>query len=309
VDSYASLRDELGALVSTERRNASPQVSAYWRQHLANFDASDPLGRRRAGRTTFPGLASYSRVRVPRGVFTVANLAIAPRGHRGVFRSLEYGAVRAVTRRQGRHLDFDAMKHAHVLYLLRRMVGPSDATVCVIGDGFANFVAPALALPAQYRCTVSVNLAEVLLADVVLLEEAGVPAAWIRLVTDSASLRSAVNDPSVRLVLLPAASAEALRAIRIDGFVNVSSMQEMTHDTIAQYFETIRASGAWFYCCNKVSKRLPDGTIVRFDEFPWGSPRYLLGPEPCPWYARAVSGRPPFVTRFSPTMHALVAYA
>ena len=305
---YATLRTRLAALVAGRDRGAATEVSAYWRQHLAQFDADDPLRRRRSGATSFPGLASYSRAPVPRAVFTLANVILAPRGHRRIFRSAAYRAVRSVTARQRRHLDFDAIKHAHILDMLERQVAPRAATVCVIGDGLANFVAPALELTESYARVISINLPEVLLTDSHLLEEAGVGASCIRLVTDAEQIASAVDDPDVRLILVSASAAEIVRGVRVDGFVNISSMQEMTHSVIGEYFTTIRASGGWFYCCNKVSKRLPDGTIVRFDEFPWGSPRWIVGPEQCPWYRRAFSARPPFVTRFSPTTHALLTW-
>ncbi|MFM9085163.1 MAG: hypothetical protein ACKORC_01650, partial [Acidimicrobiia bacterium] len=100
---------------------------------------------------------------MPRSLFTLANVTLAPRGHRGVFRSRAYQAVRDVTRRQRRHLDFDAMKHAYVLDLLERRLAPRRATVCVIGDGLANFVAPALELSDSFARVVSVNLPEILL--------------------------------------------------------------------------------------------------------------------------------------------------
>ena len=201
------------------------------------------------------------------------------------------------------------MKHAYVLDLLERRLAPRRATVCVIGDGLANFVAPALELSETFTRVVSVNLPEILLADLQLLEDGGLDVESIRLVTDEKEILSVAADSRARLVLVPARAAEIVREIPVDGFVNISSMQEMTSEVIAEYFTTIRASGGWFYCCNKVSKRLPDGTIIRFGEFPWGSPHWIVGPEQCPWYRRAPSSRPPFVSRFSPTTHALVSYA
>jgi len=306
---FDELRPQLRALIASAPAASSPVASSYWRQHLEQFDADDPLRRRSAGRTAFPGLASYSSVRVPDVAFRVVNFLLAPRGRRRIFRSDAYRAVRAVTRRQRRHLDFDAVKHAYVLDTIEHLVSPRASTVCVIGDGLANFVAPALRLSDSYARVISVNLPEVLLADTHLLEEAGIDGRDVRVVRDGAALGAACASPGVRLVLVPAALASALSAVHIDGFVNVSSMQEMHPSVIDDYFSTIRASGGWFYCCNKVSKRLPDGVVTRFADYPWGDARWLLGPEQCPWYLRAPSLRPPFVTHFSPTTHGLASYA
>ncbi|MFM8388192.1 MAG: hypothetical protein ACKOA5_02985, partial [Actinomycetota bacterium] len=82
------------------------------------------------------------------------------------------------------------MKHAYVLDLLERRLAPRRATVCVIGDGLANFVAPALELSDSFARVVSVNLPEILLTDLQLLEETGMDAESIRLVTDEKEILS-----------------------------------------------------------------------------------------------------------------------
>ena len=70
------------------------------------------------------------------------------------------------------------------------------------------------------------------------------------------------------------------------------------------------AQGLAFYCCNREEKRLPDGTITRFADYPWrGSDRVLVD-ERCPWHQRHYRFRPPFYRPFDgPTRHRLALLA
>jgi putative sugar O-methyltransferase len=52
-------------------------------------------------------------------------------------------------------------------------------------------------------------------------------------------------------------------------FISIASMQEMDYEAIATYFDAIRSqsSSAWFYCCNRISKSLPDETMINFANY------------------------------------------
>ena len=96
--------------------------------------------------------------------------------------------------------------------------------------------------------------------------------------------------------------------ISSDVFINIASMQEMNPRQIEDYFDLIKiqSTGTLFYCCNRVSKTLPDGTIINFEEYPWGSFEILVD-EMCPWHQKYPSSRYPFVRNFDgPTKHRLV---
>ena len=58
----------------------------------------------------------------------------------------------------------------------------------------------------------------------------------------------------------------------VDLFLNIASMQEMDSIIIQKYFELInqqRTSKTYFYCCNRVSKMLPDGSFSNFEDYNW----------------------------------------
>ncbi len=105
--------------------------------------------------------------------------------------------------------------------------------------------------------------------------------------------------------------AETIDAQKVEAdlFINVASMQEMDHQSIQKYFALIRcqAQDTYFYCCNRISKTLPDGTTVKFDEYGWQPSDSVLFDELCPWHQHFPVSRPPFLRPFDgPIKHRLV---
>jgi hypothetical protein len=84
---------------------------------------------------------------------------------------------------------------------------------------------------------------------------------------------------------------------------------EMDAPVTKMYSDTLRqcprASTA-FYCCNRVEKRLPDGTITRFLEYPWHPDDEILLDQLSPWDRFGYRGRPPFYYKNNPVHHRLV---
>lgn len=66
--------------------------------------------------------------------------------------------------------------------------------------------------------------------------------------------------------------------------INVASMQEMSPDSVRDYFTFIRShlsAEGLFYCCNREEKVLPSSEILRFNDYPWeGTDSHLLDEEP-----------------------------
>ena len=78
-------------------------------------------------------------------------------------------------------------------------------------------------------------------------------------------------------------------------------MQEMNIETVNQYFSFIRAQSRrkkYFYCCNRLSKTLPAGNIIKFDDYDWKDSDKILFDELCEWYQIYLKNRPPFRGRF-----------
>ena len=79
--------------------------------------------------------------------------------------------------------------------------------------------------------------------------------------------------------------------------VNIVSMQEMDPPVIAEYFRLLRGNKAArmaFYCCNKLYKRLGDGTELKFDDYPWRDGDQVLHDSVCSWSQWYYDMKPPF---------------
>jgi hypothetical protein len=86
-------------------------------------------------------------------------------------------------------------------------------------------------------------------------------------------------------------------------------MQEMNYEAITSYFNVIRNQNTttWFYCCNRVSKTLPDGSVINFSEYGWNTSDQVIVDELCPWHQRFPINRPPFSSKFDgPIKHRLI---
>ena len=304
-----SLREKIKYEI-VKSNNAENQISSsYWIKHLEGYNSEDPLNRVKDGKTNFPGLASYSKVPIPRILFEFLVRIVKPRSLKLDRRSPALKAAREMVKAQKRHFDFDVMKHVFVFEIFRKLINPKSLNVCIIGDGLGNFVVTALQLQTEFNKIVSINLPEVLLADLSMIEDFGFSESQVRVVGNSAELQSAMCDPEIRLLLVSAQYLELLNDVRIDIFVNIASMQEMNLGVIDKYFSIVKSAKAYFYCLNRAEKKLPDGTVTRFEDYPWGeNASYLLRPEACPFYEYALKFSPPFRTKFPLMMHALVKY-
>lgn len=214
----------------------------------------------------------------------------------------------AMAARQQRAYDLDVMRQALTLAFLKAQPGiVTDGVTCVIGDGFAALSLLLLSQPGAR--VVLVNLTKTLLVDFLFAHKV-IAANSTALAEDEDGLRTALADPSIRLIGLRAANHALLQDAPADLAVNIASMQEMDPPVSAAYFDDLRAIAAKrplaFYCCNREEKRLPDGTVSRFADYPWRAADRVLVDELCPWHQHYYALRPPFYRPYDgPTRHRL----
>jgi hypothetical protein len=223
-----------------------------------------------------------------------------------IFESREYVAMAAWCHAQGRLLNLDSLRHVFTQRFLGQRLGQLQS-VCVIGDGRANYVGPELFRRGS-RQVISVNLPEILIADHAVLLKSGVVSEDDIIVARS---RPELHDglrSGAALILVPANRANILEAAGIDLFVNIASFQEMTMATVRQYFKLIRSNSAWIYCCNRERKELYGGEVTEFDAYPWGGADVKIF-EVCPWHRLYYTWRPPFFRTYDGRFkHALAKF-
>ena len=222
-------------------------------------------------------------------------------------------AAFTVARRQGRIYNLDVLRQTLTLsYLLSRIpraLAPGEIVV-VIGDGYGTFSSIVLETCRGVR-VVCVNLVKTLLVDMLFIARA-VPGVRQALVTDAASMKSALADRTAQVVAIRADDSSLVRLAPASLAVNIASMQEMNPWTIAHYFDVLRSGPrrVAFYCCNREEKVLPDGTVVRFADYPWRAEDDVLEDELCPWHQNYYSAWPPFVhPSDGPSRHRLTRLA
>jgi hypothetical protein len=269
-------------------------ASSYWRTEIQTFTI-DAAG-------VFGGISVLGSLTPRRGPLYAALhwLLQAPYRRIGARFAAFPEALRAgclVAERQGRQLTEDMLRQVLIAALARDLVPEigKDEAVAVIGDGFGVLAALHRLLRPAHK-VIAVNLTKSLLLDLVQIGKA-VPGDGFALAEDEAGLAAALAAPGVRIVGIRADDARLLARAPVGLAFNVESMQEMDPPVIAAYFAHLRtcpATRTFFYCCNRAEKRLYDGTVVRFDEYPWRAGDRRLLDEACPWNRFSYSTRPPF---------------
>ena len=177
--------------------------------------------------------------------------------------------------RKMRGYDLDVLRQVLTLSFLNKYAPnalQSQATVCVIGDGFASMTALLLASSSAGR-VVLINLTKTMLVDLWYLK------LWmgektfesnVVLVSDKAELvRVLVKEipEGGQVIAIQAKDHELLRLCPVDIALNIASMQEMDPPVISAYFDDLRAIASnqqlIFYCCNREEKILPHGKITK----------------------------------------------
>ena len=181
----------------------------------------------------------------------------------------------------------------------------SIKTVCVVGDGY-SFCSNLLKRIDPDLKVILVNLGRSLFFDVLFCEKC-VPEEKTVLIQDRTMADELIESHS--LIFVEAEKYHHLKGFPIDLFINITSMQEMNPGIVSNYFQYMRESSSdtvYLYCCNRLEKTLPDGTRVRFMDYPWNDCQILLD-ELCPWHQKyPESGIPVWREFDGPIQHRFV---
>lgn len=193
--------------------------------------------------------------------------------------------------------------------------GLRPTTFALIGDGFGFFGALVRRSVPESRLY-CVDLPKQLVVQAQTHQRADASV--------SASVLSAGKHADAQVTFVLPADIEEVGS-PIDCAVNIASMQEMTPASIARYFSFLRRrshEGSRFYCVNRASKALPDGSVIGFADYPWSAADRVYLDGPCSYYThylsrwtgphgpRVLGIRVPFVNWFDgPHVHRLAQLA
>lgn len=310
--------DEALEFLSSNLEDTDVGASSHWQKYHSEFKF---LGDR------FEGLIGFGGVAKPyKGLRKWVHLALQKKFRKQGRKYADYLDIerhaKLISSTQNRAYNLDVLRQAITLSFLKSHVRPfltSESTSCVIGDGFAS-MSSLLLSTGSARQVILINLTKTLMVDLWYLR------LWmggqkfnaeVCLLSQSDGVfKDAVEmaKPKVegiRVIAIQASDHQLLRNFNLDMVINIVSMQEMNPSTIAAYFEDIRIASSRqelaFYCCNRESKFLPDGTETRFSSYPWDDSDRVIVDELCPWHQQYYSLRPPFYWPYDgPVQHRLV---
>jgi hypothetical protein len=206
-----------------------------------------------------------------------------------------------VANKQKRRFSYDLSRMALTLDLLsKKILDLKNKTFCVIGDGYGSLGCLIKKIYPNSKI-IYVNLGRTLFFDFYYSKKCFPELKHSLIRSNQYNLSTDFNY----------IEAEYFKKIFFtsDIFINIASMQEMNYEEISSYFNAIRNQGidSWFYCCNRVSKTLPDGSVINFSEYGWDDNDEIIIDELCPWQQSFPINWPPFSKKFDgPIKHRLI---
>ncbi len=243
---------------------SDPMYSSYWRDTLAERDAKGDARW---------GVEGHERRSMIKGlIYGIAfrrywHIAATPAEYPHIERLRQ--VFSRLHRIRNSAMDLCTIRQIRSVALLAAHAPPEVKAALVIGDGH-GIATSALMSTFPDATVYAVNLPENLAHD-----------------TATADLHARTAEgPVARFVPVDASRFTDI-AEPVQVAMNVSSMQEMSLPVIHAYVNFLRARGGpLFYCCNRVEKTHPDGTVIRFEDYGWADRDQVILDRSSPWTDR-----------------------
>ena len=208
-----------------------------------------------------------------------------------------------VVKKSSRFFDYDCSRNILTVNLLMQKIPDIEAkNFCIIGDGFGSLGCLLKKIFPKSKI-IYINLGRTLLFDLYYSKK-------VFPNMDHCLIRSN-NDTYSKDFNYVEAEIHKKIDIKSDIFINMHSMQEMRYEDINSYFMMMRKQKkeTWFYCCNRISKKLPDGDIINFSQYPWSADDKVIIDGLCPWAQGFPRNIPPFFQKMDgPIHHRLIKF-
>ena len=278
-----------------------PQSSSHWQYYHKFLEIDDELNIKKTvgfgdGKTKNKLLADFAHF-----IFQIPFLFLPKKS--GHFSRL-YKIGRENTFFTGNHFSLDILRQVFTLnYLKSKELIPKHRVSIVIGDGFGSLTSLLLRSNVSEK-VIMVNLTKTLFVDVASIlafPEFSNNSSTV-IVRSKKEMEDAISNKSIKVIALEARNYKLLSSSRAEIAFNIASMQEMDMVNIENYFEQFRNLAKQktfhFYCCNRESKKLPDGSEICFDSYPWSTEDKHFFDEICPWHKFYYTIFPPFYKRY-----------
>lgn len=196
-------------------------------------------------------------------------------------------------------LNINNIRHLFILKILKENINPK--TICVIGDGKANFVINAFINFANIKIY-SINLPEVHINDYLIITKSKIiKKNQICVVTKK---KQKIDDKK-KLILITSNLKNFINNINIDLFVSIAAFQEMPLSERDAYLRIIFKKKKFFYFCEREKKILSGNEENYFkDYFPKKFKIIFKGQ--AKFYRYNYDTKFPFIHKQKKTMHSLI---
>lgn len=197
------------------------------------------------------------------------------------------------------YFSFDCFRQVYSLSLILKTIQKlnigDDPNIMIIGDGF-GYLACLLKKVIPDSKIVLVDLGKTLIFQYYYSTKVFSGAKFYGIRNTDEQIKYSVYSEN-DFIFCPADLIHLLGKLEIDVAINIHSMQEMTYDSIDEYFNLLRnimKKPGFFYCCNREKKELMGGEVIEFDKYPWKTEDQILLDEYCPWcrYFRSSAVKP-----------------
>ena len=300
-------QDPISILIKSyyENNNFSDQTSSHWRklgkyQKIKNINGVFKLkgigfGSNEVSQNIFFKI-KYFLTNIP---LKISLYELLKNCRQNIISDMNY-----VSKKSSRFFDYDCARNILTVNLLTEKI-PSleEKTFCIIGDGYGALGSLIKKFFPKSKI-IYINLGRSLLFDFYYSNKVFPEMEHYLIRSNDDSYSKDFNY----------IEAELYKNIDIksDIFVNTHSMQEMDYEVINSYFAMMRKQkqDTWFYCCNRISKKLPDSEVINFSKYPWSKEDQLIIDDLCPWAQKFPINRPPFYRNFDgPHQHRLIKFA
>tara|TARA_B100001250_G_C19742946_1_gene763904 strand:- start:112 stop:1017 length:906 start_codon:yes stop_codon:yes gene_type:complete len=277
--------------------------SSHWKKYHSNFKYNN--GK-------LYGLEGFGTINPPfRGLKKIVYNALLTRYYKHIhdksfFKNIKSKAIE-ITRKQNRAFDLDVFRQCLTIdFLLYHNVIEKSKTVIVIGDGWGIMTTLLLKLNLANR-VILVNLNKTLLVDLIYTE-----LVLPEIVNNSFLIENKEDISKIKkekLLTIRADKYELLSYLEKDVVINIASFQEMDIEVINNYLKYLEYGEKPFhlYHCNREEKLLPDGSIIKIEDFKFNSNKKSIVSEECSWHKDFISKRPPFILKYDgKTIHQLL---
>jgi hypothetical protein len=275
-------------------------ASSHWKEMHATFKIQN--GMKPSGMRGFGNFPRRSNLLLSAAHFILRRKLVAlGKNFNFFFKILKLAKV--ICKRQGRVVDQDMLRQIITLAFISEKLKSSwfnsnRCNILVIGDGWGSLASLLLGFTSSR--VILINLNKTLLMDLLQIQRAFSELNYCY-VNDSEGLEIAMRDKSIRLITLSADNYQLLANIPINLAINIASMQEMNYQSIHGYFDVLRrcpSESTYLYSCNRQIKKLPDGSLIDFDNYGWLELDEDLVFSECPWHQEYYAFKPPFYRKF-----------